>query len=300
VSEKGKAAAARKPEWLKIRLSTNDAYRHVKSTVRRGALHTVCEEARCPNQHECWGAGTATFMILGDVCTRACGFCAVTSGRPGALDRREPAEVAEAVAALGVRFAVITSVDRDDLEDLGAGAFAETVRVVRERNPGAEVEVLIPDFDGREDLLQIIIDAGPLVIGHNTEVVRRLYPEIRFRHTYERSLGVLRSAARLKKERQVVKSGLMVGLGEEDHEVRELLRDLREAGVEAVTVGQYLRPTPKHHEVVRFVPPETFEEWKEYAESLGFLHVQSGPLVRSSYRAEQITGKIENRVDGKR
>jgi lipoic acid synthetase len=292
VSKERKGGAVRKPAWLKIRLSTNDAFRHVNSTVRRGALHTVCEEARCPNQHECWGSGTATFMILGEVCTRACGFCAVTSGKPGALNRSEPEQVAGAVARLGIRFAVITSVDRDDLEDLGAGAFAETVRAVRAKNPGTEVEVLIPDFGGRQDLLAMIVDADPLVVGHNTEVVRRLYPEIRFRHTYERSLGVLRSAARLKRERQVVKSGLMVGLGEEDREVRELLDDLREAGVEAVTIGQYLRPTPKHHDVVRFVPPEVFQAWKEYAESLGFLHVESGPLVRSSYHAERIIDKL--------
>jgi len=285
----------RKPPWLKIRLSTNEAFRGVRHTVREGGLHTVCEEARCPNQHECWGAGTATFIILGDVCTRACGFCAVTSGRPAKLNENEPREVAEAIRALDLRYAVLTSVDRDDLDDLGAGAFAETVRQVRAVNPKCEVEVLIPDFDDREELVCLIVDADPLVIGHNTEVVPRLYPKIRFRHTYERSLGVLGTAARLRKPHQVVKSGFMVGLGEEDHEVDGLLADLREAGAEAVTIGQYLRPTEKHHDVIRYVPPETFELYREMAIARGFVHVESGPLVRSSYHAERIADKIERR-----
>ncbi len=285
----------RKPDWLKIRLSTNDAFRKVRRAVSGGALHTVCEEARCPNQHECWSAGTATFIILGEICTRACGFCAVTSGKPLPPDEGEPERVALAVERLGLRFAVITSVDRDDLPDLGAGAFAETVRAVKRRNPGCEVEVLIPDFDAREELIQKIIDSNPMVIGHNTEVVKRLYPEIRFRHTYERSLDVLRIAARLKRPGQAVKSGFMVGLGEEEHEVEELLGDLRGAGARAVTIGQYLKPTKKHHEVVRYVPPETFVRWKERALDLGFLHVESGPLVRSSYRAAEIVEKIGKR-----
>lgn len=288
--------AGRKPPWLKIRLKTTDEFRGVRGALRDGRLFTVCEEAKCPNQHECWGAGTATFMILGGVCTRACGFCAVTSGRPLPLDPREPEETAEAVARLGLKFAVITSVDRDDLPDLGAGAFAETVRRVRERNPGCEVEVLVPDFDGREDLLRLVVDAGPLVIGHNTETVKRLYPEIRFRHTYERSLGVLAAAARIKRPDQIVKSGFMVGLGEEDREVEELLRDLRAAGVQAVTIGQYLKPTAKHQDVVRYVPPETFDRYRERAEGLGFLHVRSGPLVRSSYRAETILDVLPGNI----
>lgn len=285
----------RKPDWLKIRLSTNDAFREVRRAVSGGALHTVCEEARCPNQHECWSDGTATFIILGEICTRACGFCAVTSGKPLPLDEGEPERVAAAVERLGIRFAVITSVDRDDLPDLGAGAFAETVRAVKRRNPGCEVEVLIPDFDAREELIRQIVDSGPIVIGHNTEVVKRLYPSIRFRHTYERSLDVLRIAARLKKTGQAVKSGFMVGLGEEEHEVEELLGDLRAAGVDALTIGQYLKPTKKHHQVIRYIPPDTFARWKEKALDLGFLHVQSGPLVRSSYRAAEIVEKIGRR-----
>jgi lipoic acid synthetase len=293
--ERAPRARTPRPPWLKVRLETNEAFRTVRSAVGGRALHTVCEEARCPNQHECWGGGTATFLILGEVCTRACGFCAVTSGRPLALDRAEPEAVAEAVAGLGLRFAVITSVDRDDLPDLGAAAFAKTVRCVRERNPSSEVEVLIPDFDGREELLRAVIDSGPLVIGHNTEVVPRLYPRIRFRHTYERTRGVLCTASRIKSTRQVVKSGLMVGLGEEDREVEDLLADLYEAGVEAVTIGQYLQPTKKHHPVVRYVPPETFEEWRNIATRIGFLHVESGPLVRSSYHAERIIGKLAAR-----
>jgi lipoic acid synthetase len=277
-----------RPPWLKVRLGTNDSFRGVRTALAAGSLHTVCEEALCPNRHECWGNGTATFLILGEVCTRACGFCAVRSGRPGPLDPREPAEVAEAVRRLGLRFAVITSVDRNDLPDLGAGTFAETVRRVREKNPECEVEVLIPDFGGREELQRLVLEAGPLVVGHNIEVVKRLYPRIRFRHTYDRSLGVLRSAARMKSGRQVVKSGFMVGLGEEEAEVEELLRDLHDAGARAVTIGQYLRPTAKHHPVVRYVPPETFARWKSLALGVGFAHVESGPLVRSSYHAERI------------
>ncbi|MBM3321419.1 MAG: lipoyl synthase [Candidatus Eisenbacteria bacterium] len=282
----------KRPSWLKVRFETNDVFREVSAAVGGDRLHTVCEEARCPNRHECWGSGTATFLILGGICTRACGFCAVTSGRPDALDLEEPFAVAEAVARLRLRFAVITSVDRDDLPDLGAGAFAETLRRVREKNPGCEVEVLIPDFDGREDLLRAVVEADPLVVGHNVETVKRLYPKIRFRHAYERSLGVLRTASRIKSPRQIVKSGLMVGLGEEDGEVDELLGDLAEAGVRAVTIGQYLQPTKKHHPVIRFVPPETFERWKNLAIDLGFVHAESGPLVRSSYRAERIVETI--------
>jgi lipoic acid synthetase len=278
----------KRPSWLKVRFETNDAFREVSAAIGGDRLHTVCEEARCPNRHECWGSGTATFLILGGICTRACGFCAVTSGRPAALDPEEPSAVAEAVARLRLRFAVITSVDRDDLPDLGAGAFAETVRRVRERNLGCEVEVLVPDFDGREDLLRAVVEADPLVVGHNVEVVKRLYPKIRFRHAYERSLGVLRTAARIKSPRQIVKSGLMVGLGEEEGEVDELLGDLAGAGARAVTIGQYLQPTKKHHPVVRFIPPETFERWRNLAIDLGFVHAESGPLVRSSYRAERI------------
>ena len=284
-----------KPPWLKIRLGVKESYGEVRGALKSRRLHTVCEEARCPNHQECWNAGTATFLLLGEICTRSCAFCAVTSGRPAAPDREEPARIAEASAEMGLRFVVLTSVDRDDLPDGGAAHFAETVRRIRERIPGVEVEVLIPDFDGREDLLRRVIDAGPLVIGHNTETVERLYPSVRFKHTYARSLGVLRSAARSKSPRQVVKSGLMVGLGEKDEEVETLLCDLREAGCEAVTIGQYLRPDRKHADVVRYVEPERFDAWRDYARNLGFLHVESGPLVRSSYRAEAIVGVLKAR-----
>ncbi|MBN1827224.1 MAG: lipoyl synthase [Candidatus Eisenbacteria bacterium] len=282
-----------KPPWLKIRLGVKESYGAVRGALRSRGLCTVCEEARCPNHQECWNAGTATFLILGEICTRACAFCAVTSGRPAPPDAAEPERVAGAAAEMGLRFVVVTSVDRDDLPDRGAGHFAETVRWIRERIPGAEVEVLIPDFDGEEDLLRPVIEAGPLVIGHNTETVERLYPTVRFKHTYARSLGVLRTAVRIKRPRQVVKSGLMVGLGERDDEVEKLLRDLRDAGCEAVTIGQYLRPDRKHADVVRYVEPERFEAWRAYAESLGFLHAESGPLVRSSYRAEAIVGVLK-------
>ena len=284
-----------KPPWLKIRLGVKEPYGSVRGALKSRRLHTVCEEARCPNHQECWNAGTATFLILGDVCTRSCAFCAVTSGKPAPPDPEEPVRVAEASAEMGLRFVVVTSVDRDDLPDKGAAHFAETVRRIRERIDGAEVEVLIPDFDGREDLLRVVVDAEPLVIGHNTETVERLYPSVRFKHTYARSLGVLRSAARIKSPRQVVKSGLMVGLGERDEEVEKLLRDLRETGCEAVTIGQYLRPDRKHADVDRYVEPERFDAWREYARELGFLHVESGPLVRSSYRAAAIQEELRKR-----
>lgn len=286
-----------KPDWLKIRIGTNAGYAPVRSALSSRGLYTVCEEARCPNHQECWNSGTATVMILGDVCTRSCAFCAVTSGRPKPLDKKEPVRVAAAVAEMGLRYVVITSVDRDDLDDLGSGAFAETVRELRERIPGVEVEVLIPDFNEREDLLRSVIDSGPRVIGHNMETVRRLYPKVRFRHDYDRSLGVLRSASRLKEKRGAVKSGLMVGLGESDEEVIELMRDLRDAGCDALTIGQYLRPTRKHPEVSRYVEPEKFEEWKSVALGIGFIHVESGPLVRSSYRAERILNTLDGGGD---
>ncbi len=285
----------RKPDWLKIRLQTNSAYREVRSAIGKGALNTVCEEARCPNLHECWSAGTATFMILGGICTRACAFCAVTSGRPAAIDPNEPERVADAVDQLGIKYCVITSVDRDDLHDLGVEAFAQTVEAVRRRKPACEVEVLIPDFQGREEAIQRIIDAGALVIGFNMEVVERLYPDVRFKHEYQSSLNVLRTAGRLKRDYQVVKTAAMVGIGEEDYEVDELIRDVRDTGCEAMAIGQYLMPTPKHRDVYRFVHPDQFARWKELGDSLGFKHFESGPLVRSSYRAERILEFVDRR-----
>lgn len=278
----------RKPPWLKIRLQTDEAYRDVRTAVGRGELHTVCEEAKCPNLHECWNAGTATFMILGDTCTRACAFCAVTSGKPKLPDPGEPERVAAAVARLGIRFAVVTSVDRDDLPDYGSAIFAATVEAIRRRNPQCEVEVLIPDFQGSEKALTRVIDAGPLVIGHNVEVVSRLYPEVRFNVKYENALDVLRTIARLRRSGQLVKTALMTGIGEEDHEVEELLRDVRDAGCDVINIGQYLRPTRNHRKVYRYVHPDQFARWKEFALSLGFVHVESGPLVRSSYHSERV------------
>ncbi len=282
----------RKPPWLKIRLRTDEAYGEVRSAVGAGALHTVCEEARCPNLHECWSAGTATFMILGEICTRSCAFCAVTSGKPAPLDPDEPERVAEAVERLGLRFAVITSVDRDDLDDLGAGAFGATVEAIRRRNPNCEVEVLIPDFQGREEALRRIVESGPLVLGHNVEVVPRLYPEVRFNVKYENALRVLAALARLKKPRQLVKTAIMVGIGEEDGEVDDLIREVRGAGCDVIHIGQYLRPTRKHRRLFRYVHPDTFARWKESALSLGFTHVESGPLVRSSYRSERVLESV--------
>lgn len=285
----------RKPEWLKVKLATNPAYANVRATIGKGALNTVCEEANCPNINECWSAGTATFMILGEICTRACAFCTVTSGRPFALDPHEPGKVAEAVEKLGIKFAVITSVDRDDLDDLGAEAFAQTVEAVRTRNPECEVEVLIPDFQGRPDALQRIIDSGALVLGFNMEVVASLYTDIRFKHTYEGSLNVLRTLAKLKHPWQTVKTAAMAGIGETDDEMYRLLDDIRATGTEAVAIGQYLRPTKKHRPIDRFVTPDTFAKWKEYADSIGFIHAVAGPLVRSSYRAERILENVDRR-----
>ncbi len=281
-----------KPSWLKIRLRTDEAYRHVRKAVGGGDLHTVCEEAKCPNLHECWNAGTATFMILGDTCTRSCAFCAVKSGRPEPFDPGEPERVAEAVARLGIRFAVITSVDRDDLPDFGSSIFAQTVQAIRRRDPNCDVELLIPDFQGNVEALSRVIEAGPLVIGHNVEVVSRLYPEVRFNVEYENALDVLRKISRLRKPGQLVKTALMVGIGEEDGEVEGLLRDVHDAGCDVIHMGQYLRPTRNHRKVDRYVHPDQFGRWKEYALALGFVHVESGPLVRSSYRSERVLHRV--------
>ncbi len=280
-----------RPDWLRIRLRTDEEFRRVRSMVGELRLHTVCTEARCPNIYECWNAGTATFLILGDVCTRACGFCGVRSGRPEpGTSPTEPADVAEAVARLGLRHAVVTSVDRDDLPDGGAGHFRDVVRAVRERVPECAVEVLTPDFRDRPGALETVLGAGPRVFGHNVETVPRLYTTARKGSSYEVSLRLLAAAAGrrdagMKSLR--VKSSLMLGLGETDAEVVETLRDLRRAGVDVVTLGQYLQPTRRHLPVERLVPPEQFGALREVARSLGFLHVEAGPLVRSSYHAER-------------
>jgi lipoyl synthase len=280
-----------RPHWLKIRLRTDEDYRRVRSLVRDLRLNTVCTEARCPNIYECWNAGTATFMILGDTCTRACGFCAVKSGRPSqGVDTDEPARVADAVARLGLRHAVITSVDRDDLEDGGAGHFRDVTLAIRSKAPHCAVEVLTPDFKGKEGALDRVLGAGPEVFAHNVETVPRLYRTARRGSSYEGSLALLAAAA-ARRDASLpatrVKSSLMVGLGEERTEVLGVLSDLRSAGVDVVTVGQYLQPGREYLPVARIVEPEEFEAIRLAGIAMGFLHVESGPLVRSSYHAER-------------
>ncbi|MGH2587463.1 MAG: lipoyl synthase [Dehalococcoidia bacterium] len=277
----------RKPEWLKVRFPGGPNYLRLKSLMREQNLHTVCEEAHCPNMGECWEAGTATFMILGDVCTRACGFCAVTSGRPGAApDPNEPRRVAYTVAQLGLTHAVVTSVNRDDQPDGGAAIFADTIHWIRRLSPGTSVEVLIPDFLGNWDALETVLAAGPEILNHNTETVPRLYGRVRPKARYERTLELLERAG-MHDPRPVTKTGIMLGLGETHEEVLEVMRDLRAVEVDVLTIGQYLRPTLKHLPVVRYVPPEEFAELREEGLALGFRHVESGPLVRSSYHAER-------------
>lgn len=273
-----------RPEWLRVRLPGGENYVELKSIMRGLELHTVCEEARCPNIGECWNARTATFMILGDTCTRACGFCAVKTGRPGVLDLGEPIRVAEAVERMGLKHAVITSVNRDELEDGGASIFAGTIRQIRKRLPECGIEVLIPDFMGNEAALTTVMRARPDILNHNVETVPRLYPQVRPKARYERSLEVLQRAKRIDAT-VFTKSGLMLGLGEEIDEVIQVVRDLRAHDVEILTVGQYLRPTANHLPIVRYVTPDEFATLKVEALKLGFRHVESGPLVRSSYHA---------------
>ena len=281
----------RKPEWLKVRVPSGPVYQELLGTMREGGLHTVCEEAHCPNLAECWGRGTATFMILGDTCTRACGYCQVTSGRPEGLDRDEPRRVALAVQKMGLKHAVVTSVNRDDLADGGAGIFAETIRWVRRLSPGTSVEVLIPDFDGNWAALATTLEQRPEVLNHNTETVPRLYPSVRHKANYEQSLELLRRAGEWS-PRPVTKSGIMLGLGERRDEISAVLRDLRSVGCDVLTVGQYLRPSLNHLPVARYVPPAEFDAIGAEARALGFRHVESGPLVRSSYHAEsQVPGR---------
>ena len=273
-----------KPPWLKARFPSGERFSHIKDLLRDQSLHTVCEEARCPNIGECFNAGTATFMILGDTCTRACGFCAVDSGRPEGLDLLEPYRLAKTVQALGLDYVVITSVNRDDLDDGGASVFAACIHAVRRLRPGCEVEVLIPDFEGNADALAIVLDAEPVVLNHNIESVPRLYGRVRPKARYERSLALFRRAREIAPA-VPVKSGLMVGLGETFEEVCDVLTDLRSAGVDLVTVGQYLRPTPKHLPVDRYVTPDEFDSIREAGNRLGFAHIEAGPFVRSSYHA---------------
>jgi lipoyl synthase len=274
------------PEWIRVRAHEGESFKQLRQLVRDRRLHTVCEEARCPNIFDCWNRRTATFMILGDVCTRACRFCAVTSGRPTELDIGEPLRVADSVAELGLRHAVITSVDRDDLRDGGAGIFARTIRAIRRRSPGTSIEVLTPDFHGDREAIRTVVEAGPDIFNHNTETVPRLYARIRPRAVYANSLGLLAYVRELA-PRMLTKSGVMVGLGEERGELLQVFRDMREHGIDVLTVGQYLRPSRKHAEVVRYYRPEEFQELKELALQMGFGHVESGPLVRSSYHADE-------------
>ncbi len=273
-----------KPPWLKARFPSGERFTHIKDLLRDQSLHTVCEEARCPNIGECFNAGTATFMILGDTCTRACGFCAVDSGRPDGLDLLEPYRLARTVQALGLDYVVITSVNRDDLSDGGASVFAACIRAIRRLRPECEVEVLVPDFEGNDEALATVLDAGPVVLNHNIESVPRLYPRVRPKARYDRSLALFRHAKGRSPETPV-KSGLMLGLGEQFEEVVAVLEDLRAAGVDLVTVGQYLRPTLKHLPVDRYVTPEEFDRIREVGERLGFAHIEAGPFVRSSYHA---------------
>jgi len=275
---------AARPAWLRAPAPVGDNYRELKSLVAGLGLHTVCESAACPNVGECWNHRTATFMILGNVCTRRCGFCAVQKGAPLPVDYDEPRRVAEAVAALGLRYAVITSVNRDDRKDGGAELFALTIRAIRRRVPGCRVEVLIPDFQGSHPALDIVLDAAPDVLNHNIETVPRLYRQVRLGARYERSLDVLAYSKRARPGIPT-KSGLMLGLGETNDELLDVLRDLAAHSVDILTLGQYLRPSPKHLPVIRYVPPDEFAALRRQGYELGFRHVEAGPLVRSSYHA---------------
>jgi lipoic acid synthetase len=276
--------AARKPAWLKVRFPAGERYQHLKSLMREQNLNTICEDARCPNIGECWNAGTATFMILGDVCTRSCGFCAVTTGRPHALDLMEPQRLAQTVRALGLDYVVITSVNRDDLQSGGAEIFAACIRAIRYDDPNVLVEVLIPDFKGNWQALATVVDARPFVLNHNVETVPRLYSRVRPQAIYKRSLELIRRAKDAAPG-MLTKSGFMVGLGETQDELFQLMRDLREHRCDIVTIGQYLRPSPRHLPIDRYYDPSEYQPLRDYGRTLGFQHVEAGPLVRSSYHA---------------
>ena len=278
-----------RPKWLRAPAPVGENYRDLKSLITRLRLHTVCESAACPNVGECWNHRTATFMMLGNVCTRRCGFCAVEKGAPLPVDYDEPRRVAEAVAAMGLKFAVITSVNRDDREDGGAELFAMVIREIRARVPGCGVEVLVPDFQGNHAAVETVMDAAPDVLNHNTETVPRLYRQVRLGARYERSLDVLAHAKHVRPATPT-KSGLMLGLGETPDEVLQVMRDLRAHQVDILTLGQYLRPSPKHLPIVRYVSPPEFEAFRRAGYQLGFAHVESGPLVRSSYHAAESVG----------
>jgi len=274
----------KKPKWLKVKLPTGQAYKTIRGITKSHDLHTICESGNCPNMGECWGAGTATFMILGNICTRSCGFCNVMTGRPLAVDILEPKKVARSIYLMKVKHAVITSVDRDDLKDGGSSIWVETINEIRQENPETTMETLIPDFKGRLKDIQPIIDVAPEVVSHNVETVRRLTKKVRIQAKYDRSMDTLRF---LHEGGIRTKSGIMLGLGETEVEVIETMHDLRAVGVSIMTIGQYLQPSKKHLPVVEFITPEQFDKYRDLGLSLGFQHVESSPLVRSSYHAEK-------------
>jgi len=284
-TEEKKAIRTGKPKWLRVKLPVGQKYRQVRKLVDNYGLHTICESGNCPNMGECWGAGTATFMILGNVCTRSCGFCAVQTGRPEVVDWEEPEKVARSVRLMQVKHCVITSVDRDDLKDGGSILWAETVQAVRRMSPNTTMETLIPDFKGEFHNIDRIVAVAPEIVSHNMETVRRLTRKVRIQAQYDRSLGVLQYLKNQGLPR--TKSGVMLGLGEKEDEVIDTLKDLREAQVDIVTLGQYLQPTPKHLPVSEFIEPQQFEKYKHIGLEMGFRYVESGPLVRSSYHAEK-------------
>jgi lipoic acid synthetase len=279
-------APARRPDWIRVRAPSGETYERLREMMRSKSLHTVCEEARCPNVGECWGAGTATFLMMGNVCTRSCGFCDIATGRPAPLDWAEPERVAQAVKAMNLRHAVITSVNRDERADGGAPIFAMVIRRIRELQPGCSVEVLIPDFKGSLDALRVVVEARPEILNHNVETVPRLFRHVQPQDHYEWAQATLSNAKRLDPD-VLTKSGIMVGLGETIDEVQATMRDLRQWGVEILTIGQYLQPSKNHLPIERYYTPDEFAELKAYGEAIGFRWVESGPLVRSSYHAEQ-------------
>ncbi|MFT5189574.1 MAG: lipoic acid synthetase [Verrucomicrobiales bacterium] len=283
----------KKPSWIKVRLPNNPVFWSTKSLVADLKLHTVCEEAQCPNRWECWGQGTATFMIAGDRCTRACGFCAVKTAKPFALEADEPHRVAEATKRMNLNHVVITAVARDDVSDGGAEHFVQTIQAVRKINPGITIEILVPDFNGKDDAIAAVLEARPHIFNHNLETVERLTPLVRSRAKYQRSLDVLRKAKAFGGERVATKSGMMLGLGETEPEIFQAMDDLLEHGVTVLTLGQYLRPSPNHLPVVDYIHPDVFTSYKEIAENKGFRHVASGPLVRSSYHAADFKPELD-------
>ena len=282
----------RLPEWLRIKLPTSDTFSQTRNLLGELKLHTVCESAKCPNHWECWSKGTATFMIAGDRCTRACGFCAVATAKPLPLEADEPLRVAEATRRMKLKHVVITAVARDDMADGGAEHFRQTIEEVRKLNPGIVIEVLVPDFQDSDASIELVLAANPQIFNHNLETVRRLTPSVRHRATYDRSLSVLKKVKAKRGETIHTKSGIMLGLGEREEEVLEAMHDLRAAGCDILTLGQYLQPTLKHLAMVEFIPPTKFAEYKVRAEEMGFIHVASGPLVRSSYHADEFRAPV--------